>query len=253
MDVRRKHPKLEFWVRVAWAIIVPTTTMVFRRRWRGIEHIPESGPVIIAVNHISYADPALVARYLYDAGRVPRFLVKSGAFKVRLIGQVLRGAKQIPVYRGTADAGDALHEAVAALGRGECLGFYPEGTVTRDPQFWPMLARTGVARVALDSGAPVIPVAQWGAQFAVDWYARRFRLFPPRKTVVIAAGPAVDLSAYQGRPLTAAVLREATDTIMRAVRDQLAEIRAEQPPAEFFRPRAKAKPAGPADSRQESA
>jgi 1-acyl-sn-glycerol-3-phosphate acyltransferase len=251
--VRRKHPKLELWVRVAWAFIVPGTTLVFRRRWRGIEHIPESGPVIVAVNHVSYADPALVARYLYDAGRVPRFLVKSSAFKVRLFGSVLRGASQIPVYRGTADATDALRDAIAALDRGECLVFYPEGTVTRDPQFWPMLARTGVARVALESGAPVIPLAQWGAQDAVDFYARKFRLLPPRKVVTLMAGPAVDLSAYRGRPMTATVLRQATDTIMRAICGLLAEIRAEQPPAEFFRPSAKAEGPGPTSPRQESA
>jgi 1-acyl-sn-glycerol-3-phosphate acyltransferase len=233
--VRRKHPKLEFWTKVAWLMAIPSTSALFRRSWRNIEHVPERGAGILAINHVSYIDPLLVIRFVYDAGRIPRFLAKSSLFKIFIFGHMLRGANQIPVYRGSSEAGDSLRGARQALDAGELVVFYPEGTVTRDPDWWPMRSMTGIARVALDSGAPVIPVAQWGAQSSVDWYAKKFRPVP-RKKVVFQAGPPVDLSAYRDRPVNAALLREVTDTIMRAVRDQLADVRGETPP-EAFAPR----------------
>lgn len=240
---RRKHPRLEFWVRVAWAVIVPLTSALFRRRTKGVDNVPISGPAIIAINHVSYIDPLLTARWVYDAGRVPRFLAKDGLFTAFGIGRVLRGAHQIPVYRGSTEAGESVQAAVAALARGECVIFYPEGTVTRDPDWWPMLARTGVARVALASGAPVIPVAQWGAQYSVNWYTRTFRPFP-RKDVTFVAGPPVDLSDFTGPEPTGATLRAATDRIMSAVRDQLGGIRGETPPERFYRRGAATRSAG---------
>jgi 1-acyl-sn-glycerol-3-phosphate acyltransferase len=230
--VRRKHPKLGFWLWCGWMISIPPTTALFRRTWRGIDNVPERGPAILALNHLSYVDPLLVIRFVYDCGRIPRFLAKASLFTIFGFRQLLRGARQIPVYRGSAEAGDSLREAEAALRDGDMVTIYPEGTVTRDPDWWPMRPMTGIARLALTTGAPVIPVAQWGAQFSVDWYARRFRPFP-RKKVVFQAGPPVDLSAYQGRPVTAALLREVTDVIMRAVRDQLGQVRGEIPPEQF--------------------
>lgn len=228
----RKHPKLGFWLRSAWFISIPPTTVLFRRTYRDIERVPETGPAIVVINHVSYVDPLLVIRFVYDSGRIPRFLAKSGLFTIFIFGRILRGTGQIPVYRGTADAGDSLREAEAALDAGDVVVIYPEGTVTRDPDWWPMRAMTGAARLALTRDVPVIPVAQWGAQYSVDWYAKRFRPFP-RKKVTFQAGPPVDLSAYRGRPLTATLLRETTDTIMRAIRDQLGEVRGETPPEEF--------------------
>jgi 1-acyl-sn-glycerol-3-phosphate acyltransferase len=233
--VRRKRPKLGYWLWLGWLISIPPTTALFRRTWRGIEHIPERGPAILAFNHVSHVDPLLVIRFVYEAGRIPRILAKSSLFSIFLFGRMLRRCKQIPVYRGSTVAGESLREAEAALAAGDAVVIYPEGTVTRDPDWWPMRSMSGVARLALATGAPVIPVAQWGAQFSVDWYARRFRLFP-RKRVIFQVGPPVDLSAYRGQPVTAALLREATDTVMRAVRDELADVRGEPAP-EAFAPR----------------
>jgi 1-acyl-sn-glycerol-3-phosphate acyltransferase len=256
--VRRKRPKLGYWLWLGWLISIPPTTALFRRTWRGIEHIPERGPAIIAFNHVSYIDPLLVIRFVYEAGRIPRILAKSSLFSIFFFGRMLRRCKQIPVYRGSVVAGESLRDAETALAAGDAVVIYPEGTVTRDPDWWPMRSMTGVARLALATGAPVIPVAQWGAQFSVDWYARRFRLFP-RKRVVFQAGPAVDLSAYRGQPVTAALLREVTDTVMRAVRDELSDVRGEPAPEVFAprptresrdsrrsRPRRPARPADPA-------
>lgn len=229
-----------FWIWFSVVIVKPAVALFFRRRWRGREHVPAGGGVILATNHVSQADWLTFACYVWDSGRIPRFLIKHSLFGLPAVGGVLRGAKQIPVVRGTADARQALDEAVAALGRGECVCVYPEGTVTRDPDFWPMQARTGIARLALATDVPVIPVAQWGAQHALDVEHHTVRPFPRHDTWAVAGTP-VDLSAYRGRPVTQELLREVTDVIMGEVQDLLAGVRGETPPAEFFRrPPAKA-------------
>lgn len=232
--LRTRRGPIGFWLGLAVVVIYPLISLFFKMRWRGREHIPATGGVIVATNHVSYADPLIFARFVWDAGRIPRFLAKDSLFRIFFVRSVLKGADQIPVSRGTVDAQQSLQHAVDALERGECVCIYPEGTVTRDPDFWPMVGRTGVARLALSADVPVVPVAQWGAQHAVDVYSKRYRPLP-RKTVHAVAGPPIDLSAYRGRPLTSDLLREVTDVIMRGIRDQLAEVRGETPPADFWR------------------
>ncbi|HEV2885926.1 MAG TPA: lysophospholipid acyltransferase family protein [Jatrophihabitans sp.] len=223
-------------MRFAVVLVYPLVTLLFRRRWAGLDRIPATGPAIVAVNHISYADPLIFARFIWDAGRVPRYLAKASLFTLPFpLGRIVTGAGQIPVHRDTLDAAQALQGAVEALGRGEVVLIYPEGTVTRDPDFWPMQAKTGVARLALLApGVPVIPVGQWGAQYFLDVYARRFRPWP-RKRITISAGPPVDLSDFAGTAPDSRALRQMTDRIMVAIRDLVAEIRDEEPPAEFYR------------------
>ncbi len=193
--------------------------------------MPSEGGFITVVNHNSYLDPLSYAHFQYNTGRVPRFLAKQSLFRARLVGTFMRGTGQIPVLRESSDAAGAFRAAVDAVNRGECVAFYPEGTLTRDPDLWPMEGKTGAARVALLTGAPVIPVAQWGAHEAMPPYARskRFRLFP-RKTLTVVAGPPVDLAEFQGADPTADVLRQVTDRIMDALTASLAEIRGETPP-----------------------
>ena len=220
------------YMRFATWLIKPLLLLFTRRDWRGIERVPAEGGVILAANHISHADPLTLCDFiLYGVHRIPRFMAKDTLFKGRgLVGTVMRGAKQIPVYRRTADASLALRDAVAALQRGECVVIYPEGTVTRDADKWPMQARTGVARLALLSGAPVVPVAQWGAQDILDSYRRPgLHLLPPKRVTVVA-GPPVDLSAYRGHELTADVLRAATSDVMRAITELVEQIRGERAP-----------------------
>jgi 1-acyl-sn-glycerol-3-phosphate acyltransferase len=223
-----------FWIWLSVVLIKPTVALLFKVRWRGQEHLPRSGGAIVVANHVSQADFLTLAVYVWDSGRVPRFLIKHSLFRLFGVGTLLRGAKQIPVVRGSSAARQSLDEGVAALGRGECVCIYPEGTVTRDPAFWPMQPRTGVARLALSSDVPVVPVAQWGPQLALDVERRKVRPFP-RHEAWCVAGPPIDLSAYRGKPLTAELLREVTDLIMGKVRDQLAEVRGEPAPEGFFR------------------
>jgi 1-acyl-sn-glycerol-3-phosphate acyltransferase len=150
---------------------------------------------------------------------------------------VLRGARQIPVYRETPDATASFSAAVEAVRRGECVCVYPEGTLTRDPDLWPMAGKTGAARVALATGAPVVPVAQWGAQEILPPYTKRLRVLPPRRVAVIA-GPPVDLSDLSSREVGADDLHEATERIMAAITEQLTHIRdGGRPPRERFDPK----------------
>lgn len=228
--------ELGFWYGLAACILKPLTWLFMRKDWRGREHIPQTGGVILAANHISHADPIALADYIvYGNARSARFLAKSTLFKGNgLVGRVMRGAHQIPVHRHTADASLALKDAVDALQQGECIAIYPEGTVSRDPEKWPMQAKTGVARLALLSGAPVVPIAQWGAQDILDSYRTKgLHLLPPH-TMHMLAGPAVDLTAYQGKELTAEVLRAATDDVMRAIAALLEQLRGEPAPREFY-------------------
>jgi 1-acyl-sn-glycerol-3-phosphate acyltransferase len=222
------------WMRFAIVLIKPVLLLLTRRDWRGLEHVPPQGQgVILAANHISHADPLVLCDWiLFGARRVPRFMAKDSLFKGGgIVARTMRGAGQIPVYRRSADASSALRDAVAALQRGECVVIYPEGTVTRDPGKWPMQARTGVARLALLSGAPVVPVAQWGAQAILDSYRDGgFRPLPPKRVQVVA-GPPVDLSAYRDQGLTAEVLRAATADVMTAVTGLVERLRGETAPA----------------------
>ncbi|NSC24117.1 1-acyl-sn-glycerol-3-phosphate acyltransferase [Streptomyces albus subsp. chlorinus] len=230
-----KRRKVGFWYRLAAFLAKPPLILLFKRDWRGMEHMPGEGGFITVVNHNSYLDPLSYAHYQYNTGRVPRFLAKVGLFKGGFVGAVMRGTGQIPVYRESTDAIGAFRAAVEAIEKGECVAFYPEGTLTRDPQMWPMTGKTGAARVALLTRAPVIPVAQWGANLAMPPYAKekKLRLFP-RKTLTVQAGPPLDLSAYYDQEPTAEVLREVTDVMMDAVTEQLAAIRGEPAPAERY-------------------
>jgi 1-acyl-sn-glycerol-3-phosphate acyltransferase len=227
---------IRFWV----MLIYPLDGLFFKIRWRNLDEMPapEGGGVIVAINHISQIDTVLMARMIWQAGRVPRFMVKSEVFKWPIIGYLQAGAGQIPVYRGKADAATSLRDAVSALARGECVVIYPEGSYTKDPAGWPMLAKTGVARLALLSPeTPVIPVGQWGAQYrkGPKW-ARFLKRLVHRPVVSAEVGKPVDLGRFRGAEPTGETLREMTDTIMSAIRDQVADLRGEAPPTEFYKP-----------------
>ncbi|MFF3320979.1 lysophospholipid acyltransferase family protein [Streptomyces sp. NPDC002889] len=227
--------RIGFWYRLAAVIAKPPLVVLFKRDWRGMEHIPADGGFITVVNHNSYLDPLSYGHFQYNTGRVPRFLAKAALFKGSFVGMMLRGTQQIPVYRETTNALDAFRAAVEAIERGECVAFYPEGTITRDPHMWPMAGKTGAARVALMTRVPVVPVAQWGANLAMPPYAKenKLRLFP-RKTLSVLAGPPVDLTRFYDLEPTPEVLREATEIIMAAITALLEDVRGEQAPGDPY-------------------
>jgi 1-acyl-sn-glycerol-3-phosphate acyltransferase len=206
--------------------------------WHGqdnIKNIPADQGLILAINHLSYADIFADSLFAYEAGRYPVFLAKSSLFDIKVLGSIIRKLGQLPVYRGQADAALVLRDAEQGIKNGACVIFYPEATVTRDPNQWPMVAKTGVARLALATGAPVIPIAHWGAQKILPYGSFRPHLVP-RTTVQVSAGPPVDLSEWEGQPMTTQVLRAATEKIMKDITALLAGIRGETPPAEPYHP-----------------
>lgn len=233
---RLHKPKAGFWIRTWVAILYPLDGLLFKIRWRHLDRMPppESGGVLVVINHISQIDTVLMARLIWQTGRIPRFMIKAGVFKWKVIGRMMAGAGQIPVYRGTEDAAASLRDAVDALERGEAVIIYPEGTTTKDPANWPMRAKTGVARlVLLSPDTPVVPIGQWGAHKMGGFSLRRFGR---RRSSLASVGEPLDLSRYRGKEPTAETVREITDEIMTAVRDEVAELRGELAPDEFFVP-----------------
>jgi 1-acyl-sn-glycerol-3-phosphate acyltransferase len=238
--VSRLHkPKAGFWIRTWVAILYPVDGLLFRIRWRNLDRVPapDRGGVLIAVNHVSQIDTVLMARLVWQSGRVPRFMIKAGVFDWPIVGGMMKGSGQIPVYRGTTDAAKSLRDAVTALERGEAVVIYPEGTTTKDPDNWPMQAKTGIARlVLLSPDTPIVPIGQWGPHRMGGFSLKRLGR---RRPSLASVGEPLDMSRFRGKEPTGATLREITDEIMRAVRAEVATLRGEPEPKEFFVPTTK--------------
>ncbi|MEA2510463.1 MAG: hypothetical protein QOG21_2545 [Actinomycetota bacterium] len=209
---------------LAKAVLKPWLTVWFHWKIEGLENIPSQGAAILAVNHIAYLDPFAAAFIVDKARRRARFLAKSELFQDKRIGWVLKGADQIEVKRGTKDAPVALDEAYAALDRGELVVVFPEGTVTKEPDLRPMAAKSGAARLALKTGAPLVPCALWGtANVWPKGFRKRWR---PGQRIVVRIGPAIALPVAGDSP---EVWRELGTRLMAAITELLSEIRAEVP------------------------
>jgi 1-acyl-sn-glycerol-3-phosphate acyltransferase len=219
------------WRRFSVIVLRPLLMLLMKYRWQGKEYLPRTGGAILAPNHLSYADWPSIAWFSYVYGHsYPVFMIKSAVFEVKVLGPIMNKLGQLPVYRGRGDAAVVLKQAEQALRAGAYMVVYPEGTASRDPDLWPMVGKTGAARLALTTGAPVIPIAHWGAQDVLPYGSKRPHLFP-RKTIQMVAGPPVDLSAYADPRLSASTLRAATAAIMADITALLAKIRQETPPA----------------------
>jgi 1-acyl-sn-glycerol-3-phosphate acyltransferase len=233
---RLHKPKAGFWIRTWVSILYPIDGLLFRIRWRNLERVPgpAKGGVVIAINHVSQIDTVLMARLVWQSGRVPRFMIKAGVFGWPIVGGMMKGAGQIPVHRGTTDAAKSLRDAVSALERGEAVVIYPEGTTTKDPANWPMQAKTGIARlVLLSPDTPIVPIGQWGPHRVGGFSLKRLGR---RRPSLASVGEPLDMSRFRGKEPTAEILREITDEIMGAIRAEVAALRGEPAPAEFFVP-----------------
>ncbi|MBB5894628.1 lysophospholipid acyltransferase family protein [Kutzneria kofuensis] len=220
-----------FWYGLAIDVLWPFVMIFTRSGWHGGRHIPAEGPVLIASNHVSFADPVTVTAYVLAHGRIPRYLAKAGLWKVPVVRSVLAGGRHIPVHRGTSKATDAYRDAVKAVEAGECVLVFPEGTFTADPDGWPSVkqAKSGIARLALATGAPVVPIGHWGTQFVLPPKGRFPRLLP-RRRVVICTGEPVDLADLLGQEPTREVVEEATRRIVKGIVEQVERARGEKAP-----------------------
>lgn len=207
--------------------------LISREEWDDAHQLPQDGGVLVVSNHVTYVDAIALGRYLIWNGRWPRYLGKSELWKVPIVGWFARKCHQIPVERGTARAKDSLAAARAALEDGRCIAIFPDGGRTKDPDLWPMRARTGVARLALATGVPVIPTAHWGSHLIMP--ARQFRIpkIWPKETIQVVMGDPVDLADLVGRD-DAQAIREAADRIMAAVVVLVEELRGEPAPERLW-------------------
>ncbi|WP_199036084.1 lysophospholipid acyltransferase family protein [Glycomyces salinus] len=221
------------WVHIPGGVFKGGMALLTKRDWRGMEHIPLTGPVIFVWNHYSDIDPLPVCHFVYNSGRHPRFLLKNTLVEIPVLGPILKATGQIPVYRGRRDAGDSLREAVKVLQNGGSVLIAPEGSVTKEPDRWPMRGKTGVARLAMETGAPVVPIVQWGALAIHDRHRSPKLKLGRRKPVTVKALPPIDLSRWKDTEIDRESLTAVTDHIMDTLRLGVAELRGQTPPPLF--------------------
>ena len=195
----------------------------------GLRH----GPLILAANHVSPVDPLVLMAACSRAGIAPRFMATAGLFTTPVVGTVMRASGQLRVDRHTSQVAEALPAAAAALREGSVVMVYPEGRIGLDPWMWPERGKTGVARMAAASGAPVIPVAQWDTHRVMPYatpaglLGSLARTVRHRPVVHVRFGEPVELSGLTGT--AGAQAMRATDRIVEAIAHTLAPLRADEP------------------------
>lgn len=224
-----------FWVLAA--LVLPIFNLAVRFRFHHPERMPQAGAFVLAPNHYSEIDPVVMGAASWKLGRAPRFLAKASLFKNPVLRWFLRMSGQIPVERAGSRSHAALKAAEELVEKGRMVIVYPEGSLTRDPDLWPMRGKTGAVRIALERDIPVVPAAHWGTQALMPRYGKKISLFP-RKTIDVIIGEPLDLSAYRGKPLEQAMLLKATGELMDAIAALLADLRDEPAPAERWDPTA---------------
>lgn len=215
-------------------LLIPFMELVGRYRLHGTENLPATGAVVVAPNHYSDIDPIVIGYAMYKRNRMPRFLAKASLFRVPVLGWMFRKAGQVPVERAGGSGADPLAAARRIAAAGHAVVIYPEGTLTRDPDLWPMRGKYGAVRTALDAGIPLIPAVSWGAQKILPRYGK-LSLFP-RKNVDIVFGEPLDLSKYAGKSKDGTALAAATGELMNALAAMVGELRGETPPVERWDP-----------------
>jgi 1-acyl-sn-glycerol-3-phosphate acyltransferase len=226
-----------FWLLAA--AVVPLVSLIVRIEIVGAGNLPRKGPYVIAVNHHSEIDPLIVAVAVWRMGRAPRFMAKESLFRVPVLGWALRATGMVPVARtaSSAAARQTIETSRALVEHGRGVIVYPEGTLTRDPDLWPMRGKTGAVRLAMAGDIPLIPVAQWGAQQIMPRYGK-LRLWPLRRCATVVVGEPMDLAAYRSTGGQRDTLTHATTAVMDRIAQLLAELRGIPAPAERWNPAA---------------
>jgi len=219
-------------------LVVPFVGIVAKIEIRGKERLPAEGAFVLTPNHYSEFDPLIVAASVWRLGRAPRFMTKESLFRVPVLGWLLRKTGMVPVARGTSAvaAKQTIQQSKALVDHGRGVIVYPEGTLTRDPQLWPMRGKSGAVRLALSAGIPVIPMAQWGTQKIMGRYQKGLSMWPPRKRVQVLIGDPIDLSDLTPRAHESSALNEATNRVMSAITALLEELRDEKAPETRWNP-----------------
>ncbi|WP_345063279.1 lysophospholipid acyltransferase family protein [Leifsonia kafniensis] len=223
-----------FWLLAA--IALPFMNLVAKYEISDREKFPRSTAFVFAPNHYSEIDPVVMGVVAWKLGRLPRFMAKGSLFKIPVIGYLLTKSGQIPVQRGGSVRGsEPVKAAERLVDKGQMVVVYPEGSLTRDPDLWPMRGKTGAVRIALEHNIPIIPAAHWGTQALMPRYSKKISVFP-RKTITVKIGDPVDLSRFRGRSLDVATLNEATAVVMDAITVLLEDLRGEKAPTKRWNP-----------------
>lgn len=233
-SVEKRRPSF-FWILAA--ILLPVWSLMVRYRFTPDSRLPSEGPFILAPNHHSEIDPIVMGAATWHLGRLPRFMAKASLFRVPVLKWFLQASGQIPVERagGGARNGNPMGAAAKLIEKRAGVIVYPEGSLTRDPDLWPMRGKTGAVRLALESGIPLYPAAHWGVQELMPRYAKTIRPFP-RKHITVAIGEPLDLSEFKGRALDQKTVTLATEKLMNAIAELLGQLRNEPPPAKRWNP-----------------
>lgn len=220
--------------KLAYVALTPYVGPFVDLQVTGLQHLPAQGGAILAFNHLSKFDPLNIGYAFGVNGIEVHFLAKAELFDVPLLGTLLTKWGMVPVSRGADKAADSLSKAQTALNEGQKIGVFFEGTLTRDPAYWPMKGKTGAARMALDSGAPLIPVVQWGTQNVMERYLSRPRL--KRTTVHVRILPAIEVADLAADSSDRQAVLEVTRRLENALREGLSDIRGEEAPEKVFDP-----------------
>lgn len=218
------------------SILIPLVRGLFKLEAKGAEKLPKSGAYILVANHVTNVDALAMAYFIYvNLKRAPHFLAKESLFRVPLVGPILRAAGQIPVYRSGQRNDTPMRAAYKYLEAGHTIAIFPEGTLTRNPDLWPMRGKTGAIRLALESNVPVYAVAHWGSEQVLPQYGAKFRpgFWKPVKLIV---GDEINLDKYRKKQLTPAELAEATELVMRSITKLVEKLRGEKAPDGLWNP-----------------
>jgi 1-acyl-sn-glycerol-3-phosphate acyltransferase len=218
-------------------VVVPLVSLLARIEIVGGENLPREGAYVIAPNHITEFDPLTVAVAVWRMGRAPRFMAKESLFRVPVLGWALRATGMVPVARSSSAtaARQTIQSSQQLVKEGRGVIVYPEGSLTREPDLWPMRGKTGAVRLALTGGIPVIPLAHWGDQKILPRYGK-LSLWPLRRRVRVIVGEPVDLSEFRSTRGQPATLVAATDRVMGEIAALLAQLRDEPAPAQRWNP-----------------
>lgn len=216
-------------------VLAPILRLMFNIKTTGKENLPQGGYILVG-NHLSYLDPFSFAYSVYiHMKRVPHYLAKESIFRIPIIGKLLPKVGQIPVYRGGKSNEDSLRAAKEYLRAGQVVVVFPEGTLTRDPDQWPMRGKAGAIRLAVELGLPIVPCGQWGVEKVLGNYSKKFRP-NPFHTVRVKIGKPMMFKELEGKTLSAKELADATDSVMHEISAIVGELRGETPPAQLWDP-----------------
>ena len=237
-----KMPELRPGIEITWQIrtlawiLWPWVRLLYRLNVTGKENLPKGTGYVLASNHVTTIDALAVAFMMFfNLGRAPHFLAKEGLFNTPIVGPVLLACGQIPVFRSGRGNSDPMESAYKVLRAGHVIGIFPEGSLTREPNQWPMRARTGAIRLALETGVPIVPMGQWGTEVVMDTYSSK--IFPkPWHKVNMIIGKPIDLSKYHGKKVSVEEMVALSDEVMVEITKIVEQLRGEKAPAKRFVP-----------------